>query len=255
MCSQLELEKIYAPFYLLAKKRYAGLKYDSPGGAGKLSTSGLELVRRDNAPCLPVIQKAFLHTLIVDGDPGRAMRDYHAAIRGLGNLSLGQFTLTKKLAKSNYATPQIHANLNARLAARPGCEAYKIGDRVPYVVAVGAGKLYTRGECPKYIEMQIARLECPVRVDVDWYRARIVDAMDRLILPLWGSKSLTMFNERMLRPSMNYLTPGGMTNAPWFPSVLAAGAAAAAPKPQKKRKAKAGPDEQQRSIKSFFQRK
>jgi DNA polymerase delta subunit 1 len=251
--TQLELEKVYHPFYLLSKKRYAGLKFDSPESAGSLSTSGLELVRRDNAPCLPKIQKAFLNTLIVDADPDRAMRDYHEAIRGLGKLSLEQFTLTKKLAKSEYATPQIHAELNAKLARREECESYKVGDRIPYVVVVGKGKLYERGECPKYMEKLSERLQCPARIDVDWYRARIMDAMDRLLAPLWGTKNLVLFNERMLQPQINPITK--TPNAPWFPALLAAGAAKAAPEQKKKRKANGDPDEKQRSIKSFFKKK
>ena len=49
---KLEFEKIYYPFLLMNKKRYAGLLWTSTEKYDKLDAKGLETVRRDN--CLLV---------------------------------------------------------------------------------------------------------------------------------------------------------------------------------------------------------
>ena len=55
----------------------------APTGTPKLATTGLELVRRDNAQLLPKIQKKFLELLIVKGDARAALLSVHAQIRAL----------------------------------------------------------------------------------------------------------------------------------------------------------------------------
>ncbi|OLP99158.1 DNA polymerase delta catalytic subunit [Symbiodinium microadriaticum] len=44
---KMEFEKVYHPFLLMNKKRYAGLSFGSPEDAGKLDFKGIEVVRRD----------------------------------------------------------------------------------------------------------------------------------------------------------------------------------------------------------------
>ena len=99
----LEYEKIFAPFYLLSKKRYAGLKYESLDGAPKLATTGLELVRRDNAQLLPKLQRTFLEHLVVQGDADAALRSVHSTVRSLvaGEVEIEDFIISKKYAKDD----------------------------------------------------------------------------------------------------------------------------------------------------------
>jgi DNA polymerase elongation subunit (family B) len=262
----LEYEKIYEPFFLLAKKRYAGLKYVSLDKEPELSTSGMECVRRDNAPCLPLIQEAFLRSLIVGRDAKLAIREYHGHVIGLScryTTHKEQFTLTRKLSKANYKTPQIHDVLNRKIKERSPGEEYKVGDRVPYVVVRGKGPLYTRGECPRWLRQQLILLENVPAIDVEFYRDRIMGAMDRLLEPLLGFKALALFNERMINPNkQKMLTATGVTDKPFFPSPRAArrddtdtaAAAAAAKSTSRKRKKerKEESERRQRQLTAFF---
>merc|ERR1719446_2013891 len=45
---KLEFEKVYCPYLLMNKKRYAGLYWTKPEHYDKLDTKGIETVRRDN---------------------------------------------------------------------------------------------------------------------------------------------------------------------------------------------------------------
>ena len=46
---KLEFEKVYCPYLLMAKKRYAGLYFSSrPDKPDKIDKKGIESVRRDN---------------------------------------------------------------------------------------------------------------------------------------------------------------------------------------------------------------
>lgn len=44
----LDFEKVYCPYLLITKKRYAGLYFTRPEKYDKIDVKGLELVRRDN---------------------------------------------------------------------------------------------------------------------------------------------------------------------------------------------------------------
>lgn len=47
---KLEFEKVYCPYLLMAKKRYAGLLYTNPDKHDKIDAKGIETVRRDTSP-------------------------------------------------------------------------------------------------------------------------------------------------------------------------------------------------------------
>jgi len=45
---KLEFEKVYCPYLLMNKKRYAGLLWTKPDKFDKIDAKGIETVRRDN---------------------------------------------------------------------------------------------------------------------------------------------------------------------------------------------------------------
>lgn len=45
---KLEFEKVYFPYLLMNKKRYAGMLWTKPSGPDKMDCKGIETVRRDN---------------------------------------------------------------------------------------------------------------------------------------------------------------------------------------------------------------
>lgn len=68
---KLEFEKVYFPYLLINKKRYAGLYYTKVDKYDKMDTKGIETVRRDN--CLlvqTVIEKVLRMILIERNVPG-----------------------------------------------------------------------------------------------------------------------------------------------------------------------------------------
>lgn len=64
---KLEFEKVYCPYLLISKKRYAGLYYTRPDKHDKIDTKGLETVRRDNCPLVGTVMQTCLETMLVRG--------------------------------------------------------------------------------------------------------------------------------------------------------------------------------------------
>ncbi|KAF5194060.1 Dna polymerase delta catalytic subunit, partial [Thalictrum thalictroides] len=68
---KLEFEKVYYPYLLINKKRYAGLFWTSPDNFDKMDTKGIETVRRDNCLLVKNLITECLHKILIDRDiPG-----------------------------------------------------------------------------------------------------------------------------------------------------------------------------------------
>jgi DNA polymerase zeta len=66
---RLQMEKVYLPSMLVAKKRYVGWKWESPtGGSPVLDAKGIEMVRRDGCPALVRIQENCIRSLFAHKD-------------------------------------------------------------------------------------------------------------------------------------------------------------------------------------------
>lgn len=63
---KLEFEKIYYPYLLINKKRYAGLLFTNPEKYDKMDCKGLETVRRDNCPLVANMMNTCLQKLLID---------------------------------------------------------------------------------------------------------------------------------------------------------------------------------------------
>uniref|UniRef100_G3RT14 DNA polymerase n=1 Tax=Gorilla gorilla gorilla TaxID=9595 RepID=G3RT14_GORGO len=64
---RLEFEKVYFPYLLISKKRYAGLLFSSrPDAHDRMDCKGLEAVRRDNCPLVANLVTASLRRLLID---------------------------------------------------------------------------------------------------------------------------------------------------------------------------------------------
>lgn len=63
---KLEFEKIYFPYLLLNKKRYAGLYWTESSKYDKLDTKGIETVRRDNCKLVGRIMDEVLSNILID---------------------------------------------------------------------------------------------------------------------------------------------------------------------------------------------
>lgn len=65
---KLEFEKIYFPYLLINKKRYAGLYWTNPVKYDKMDSKGIETVRRDNCRLVQNVIETILRKILIDQD-------------------------------------------------------------------------------------------------------------------------------------------------------------------------------------------
>ena len=65
---KLEFEKVYYPYLLINKKRYAGLYWTNPNKYDKMDSKGIETVRRDNCRLVQNVIETILRKILIDQD-------------------------------------------------------------------------------------------------------------------------------------------------------------------------------------------
>lgn len=63
---KLEFEKVYYPYLLINKKRYAGLYFTRTDRFDKMDCKGIETVRRDNCPLVVDVINVCLKKLLIE---------------------------------------------------------------------------------------------------------------------------------------------------------------------------------------------
>ncbi|EET01445.1 DNA polymerase delta, catalytic subunit [Giardia duodenalis ATCC 50581] len=166
----LEFEKVYCPYLLLNKKRYAGQYWTNPFTPDKIDSKGLELVRRDNCRLVVIVMEKVLDILFNYSDPQRAINYVKSVVHDLisQRVDLSLLVISKALTQSvnSYTNKQqTHVNLAIRMTERDPMTAPKVGDRVPYVVTLKdkACKLFERSEDPAYA------ISNNLPIDTDYY--------------------------------------------------------------------------------------
>nr|CAI9697724.1 unnamed protein product [Rangifer tarandus platyrhynchus] len=124
---RLEFEKVYFPYLLISKKRYAGLLFSSrPDAHDRMDCKGLEAVRRDNCPLVANLVTASLRRLLIDRDPTGAVAHAQDVISDLlcNRIDISQLVITKELtrAAADYSGKQAHVEL-AESSRDPGPSA------------------------------------------------------------------------------------------------------------------------------------
>ncbi|KAJ4751824.1 DNA polymerase [Rhynchospora pubera] len=166
---KLEFEKVYFPYLLISKKRYAGLYWTNPEKFDKMDTKGIETVRRDNCLLVKNLVTESLHKILIDRDVPGATQYVKNAISDLlmNRIDLSLLVITKGLTKTgdNYAVKAAHVELAERMRKRDAATAPNVGDRVPYVIinAAKGAKAYERSEDPIYV------LENNIPIDPQYY--------------------------------------------------------------------------------------
>ena len=156
----LEMEKVYIPYLLIAKKRYAGLMY-TPNKKGdiefeKMDAKGIELVRRDNCPWAKKVYESVLKPILFECDPNKAFSNLEFHLNNLveNNIKLEDFVLTKQLKKKeSYANQlQPHLIVADKITTRSqGAIVPQSGDRLPFYIAEGPQeKISERAEDPNW---------------------------------------------------------------------------------------------------------
>ncbi|XP_017656623.1 DNA polymerase delta catalytic subunit isoform X2 [Nannospalax galili] len=185
---RLEFEKVYFPYLLISKKRYAGLLFSSrPDTHDRMDCKGLEAVRRDNCPLVANLVTSSLRRILVDRDPDGAVAHAKDVISDLlcNRIDISQLVITKELtrAAADYAGKQAHVELAERMRKRDPGSAPSLGDRVPYVI-IGAAKgvaAYMKSEDPLYV------LEHSLPIDTQYYlEQQLAKPLLRIFEPILG---------------------------------------------------------------------
>ncbi|XP_053625306.1 DNA polymerase delta catalytic subunit [Plodia interpunctella] len=185
---KLEFEKVYYPYLLINKKRYAGLYFTKPDKYDKMDCKGIETVRRDNCPLVSNMMSTCLQKLLIDRDPDGAVNYAKQIISDLlcNRIDISQLVITKELTKNDYAAKQAHVELANKMKKRDPGTAPKLGDRVPYVLTCAAKNTpaYMKAEDPIYV------LENSVPIDFNYYMEnQLSKPLLRIFEPILGDKA------------------------------------------------------------------
>ncbi|XP_058461751.1 DNA polymerase delta catalytic subunit [Malaya genurostris] len=185
---KLEFEKVYYPYLLINKKRYAGLYFTRPDKYDKMDCKGIETVRRDNSPLVANLMNSCLQKLLIERNPEGAVEYAKQTIADLlcNRIDISQLVITKELAKTDYAAKQAHVELANKMKKRDAGSAPKLGDRVPYVIITAAKNTpaYMKAEDPIYV------LENCVPIDANYYlENQLSKPLLRIFEPILGEKA------------------------------------------------------------------
>ena len=197
--NDLELEKVYCPYFLYSKKRYAAKLWEM-GKSGRvefkyIDVKGLQLVRRDNTPHVRRVLKEVLDCILASSDPKAAIDLARERAMELltGDVSNDELILSQSLADS-YKNPNLaHVQVRNKIRDRaPGSEPQS-GDRVPYILTKTddpKAKAYEKAEDPKYVE------EHGVPVDYHYYfMNKFLNPVCDLVEPLVKDPKQEIFGE------------------------------------------------------------
>ncbi|KAF9526132.1 DNA polymerase family B-domain-containing protein [Crepidotus variabilis] len=185
---KLEFEKVYYPYLLINKKRYAGLYWTKPEKYDKMDAKGIETVRRDNCRLVSTVIETCLHKMLIDRDV-RGAEDYTKRMIAdllLNKVDMSQLVITKALAKDNYVGKQAHVELAERMKLRDAGSAPAVGDRVAYVIIKGikGAAAYEKSEDPIYV------LENNIPIDTKYYlENQLSKPLLRIFEPILGDKA------------------------------------------------------------------
>jgi len=183
---KLEFEKVYFPYLLINKKRYAGLYWTNPDKYDKMDTKGIETVRRDNCRLVQVVIETVLRKILIDRDVDGAQDYVRETISSLlqNKVDLSMLVITKQYTKHEYDNKQAHVELAKRMEKRGGTSA-ALGDRIAYVIVKGRGdsKAYEKSEDPIFV------LENNIPIDTKYYLDnQLSNPLGRIFEPILGEK-------------------------------------------------------------------
>ncbi|KAK2753152.1 DNA-directed DNA polymerase delta [Arachnomyces sp. PD_36] len=184
---KLEFEKVYFPYLLINKKRYAGLYWTNPHKYDKMDSKGIETVRRDNCRLVQNVIETVLRMILIDRDTDGAQEYVKSTISDLlqNKVDMSKLVITKALSKADYSAKQAHVELAERMRKRDAGSAPTLGDRVAYVIVKGAGgsKNYEKSEDPIYV------LENNLPIDTKYYLDnQLTKPLARIFDPILGVK-------------------------------------------------------------------
>ncbi|RLM70109.1 DNA polymerase delta catalytic subunit [Panicum miliaceum] len=171
---KLEFEKVYFPYLLISKKRYAGLYWTNPDKFDKMDAK-VQYVKNTISDLL------------------------------MNRVDLSLLVITKGLTKTgeDYAVKAAHVELAERMRKRDPATAPTVGDRVPYVIikAAKGAKAYEKSEDPIYV------LDNNIPIDPQYYlENQISKPLLRIFEPILKNASKELLHGSHTR-SVSISTP------------------------------------------------
>jgi DNA polymerase delta subunit 1 len=139
---KLEFEKVYCPYLLMSKKRYAGLLWTNPDHSDKIDAKGIETVRRDNCPLVKEVINNCLKMILLKRNYPVAIEYAKGVISDLlqNRIDLSLLVITRGLGKNagkigedgkkdiQYHAKQAHVELAEKMRMRDEATAPNPGD-------------------------------------------------------------------------------------------------------------------------------
>ncbi|EFC42814.1 predicted protein [Naegleria gruberi] len=182
---KLEFEKVYYPYLLLSKKRYAGLLWTKPEKFDKMDAKGIVTVRRDNCALVRNLVNTCLHLILIKRSIESAVNYAKSVISDLlmNRMDISMLVITKALVKKSdkYKAKQSHVELAERMSKRDPLTAPRVGDRIPYVIvkAHKGAKAYEKSEDPIWV------LENSIPIDAQYYlEHQIKKPLEQIFQPI-----------------------------------------------------------------------
>ena len=197
----LEFEKVFLPYLLEDKKRYAGKKYEPDGKGGLVDkgvdNKGLETERRDTLPFVKEIMDDVLKDLMDRMDEVAAMRSYRKHIDALvaDEVPFEMYIMKKNLTSKveSKVDTIVQAKVNADRQRRAAGSEAKAGEQVEYVIVNGprGAKTTSLAQDPVHAREQGMR---PNRL---WYFEHAIEKpLAKVFLPFSRSVQFEETNRR-----------------------------------------------------------
>lgn len=137
--SNIVYEKVFWPFIIVSKKRYAGHLYEHDPDKYAVKVMGLMLKRRDNAPIAKIAVGTVFNNVMQNNSIESTFDKLGCVLNRMisNGYALPKFVITKTL-RAHYENPGsvAHKVLADRMAARDPGSAPKPNDRIPYLYVV-----------------------------------------------------------------------------------------------------------------------
>jgi|NOAtaT_7_FD_contig_123_49714_length_7072_multi_3_in_0_out_2_5 DNA polymerase delta subunit 1 len=224
---ELECEAIVHPsIFGNKKKKYAYMRTEvdpkTKQYVAKLTSKGMETVRRDNAPLVGKIMTSVLEQLLSPPAPGethqgrleRVLSSLRTRLISFaeGNFKLSELMITQAINKAEYATINTAQEVYKKMTKEDPINFPEgsIGVRIPYIITCGGGvrgveRVAEVAEHPKSI------INNDYPINIQWYlHNQIMKPLERLLLPVVGDEGWDRFRRSI------------STTKPYIPHVRAA---------------------------------
>lgn len=211
----LEYEKIFWPFLLLSKKRYATTCYLHPDKPPKMTSSGLVTVRRDNASFVRKCANDVINLLMAKKSDDEVLEYVRDTLKRLenGEIPLEELTISQELTRhaDEYANPVPHAVLAGKMKERSRNQ--KLFREVVRPLYETEGGFDDKSLCSTYAQLENLRKQLSFRekddLDMDSF---VEDLANGVTAAKYGQDEAMKLSESLAKTPEARLVKGGIHN-------------------------------------------